>query len=83
MNKIFLFLLIATVSAVAATPSLVKKIQVTEEGGSMLGVVSPTYRCGGVGTPLQLRISDCEGRCRLVPGTLYNCEYDFLPSESK
>jgi len=44
------------------------------------GVVDPAYRCGGVGTPIQLRISDCEGRCRFQPGKPYDCEEDFMPS---
>ncbi|OXA44606.1 uncharacterized protein LOC110857907 [Folsomia candida] len=46
------------------------------------GVVDPVTRCGGVGTQLQLRISDCSGRCSLRPGTVYDCENDFMPSSS-
>ncbi|OXA58945.1 uncharacterized protein LOC110844726 [Folsomia candida] len=44
------------------------------------GVVAPITRCGGVATPLQLRISGCEGYCRFQPGTVYDCEKDFMPS---
>ncbi|OXA44458.1 uncharacterized protein LOC110857596 [Folsomia candida] len=43
------------------------------------GVVD-AFRCGGLATQLQLRISDCDGYCRLQPGQIYNCENDFMPS---
>ncbi|OXA44683.1 uncharacterized protein LOC110857773 isoform X4 [Folsomia candida] len=51
-------------------------------GAVNAGVVDPAYRCGGLATQLQLRISDCDGYCRLMPGTLYNCENDFMPSSA-
>ncbi|OXA39334.1 uncharacterized protein LOC110861279 [Folsomia candida] len=43
------------------------------------GVVNVT-RCEGFGTPIQTRISDCEGYCRFQPGQVYNAEQDFMPS---
>jgi len=45
-----------------------------------MGIVDPTRRCGGVGTPRQTRISGCEGYCTFIPGHVYNCEKDFIPS---
>lgn len=50
---------------------------------SALGVVDPVRRCGGLATQIQLRISDCEGICQLVPGKIYNCENDFMPSKPR
>jgi len=47
---------------------------------SVLGIIDPVDRCGGVGTPLQLRISDCNGTCHMNPGKVYDCEQDFMPS---
>jgi hypothetical protein len=70
----------ATASAIHGA-SLVKK-EVAPFDATILGVVNPAHRCGGVGTPLQLRISNCEGRCQLVPGQIYNCEKDFMPSSA-
>jgi len=38
-------------------------------------------RCGGVGTPVALRIEGCEGPvCWMTPGTPYYNECDFYPS---
>jgi len=57
-------------------------LSVGVQGSSNLGVVSPVTRCGGLGTPIQLRISGCEGSCSFTPGTPYNAEFDFMPSSS-
>ncbi|OXA44211.1 uncharacterized protein LOC110857685 [Folsomia candida] len=46
---------------------------------SYAGVVT-VNRCDGMGTPIQTRISDCEGRCTFQPGKIYNAEQDFMPS---
>ncbi|XP_021943002.1 uncharacterized protein LOC110841627 [Folsomia candida] len=77
--------LVATCSALSIAP----KGEVAAVGGVSLarsnnpfGVVSPTYRCGGVGTQRSLRISDCDGFCTLQPGKVYNCENDFMPSSA-
>ncbi|OXA47417.1 uncharacterized protein LOC110855710 [Folsomia candida] len=43
------------------------------------GVVNVT-RCGGVGTPLQTRVSGCEGYCQVRPGQVYEFQQDFMPS---
>ncbi|XP_021961825.1 uncharacterized protein LOC110857546 [Folsomia candida] len=43
------------------------------------GVVTVS-RCDGLGTPIQTRISDCDGYCRFQPGKIYNAEQDFMPS---
>lgn len=67
-------------SAIIPAPSISLK-GLSERGVAPLGVVSPVSRCGGVGTPLQLRISECEGKCELKPGTVYNCEKDFMPGK--
>ncbi|OXA45275.1 uncharacterized protein LOC110857430 [Folsomia candida] len=45
------------------------------------GVVNVS-RCDGLGTPVQTRISDCDGYCRFQPGKTYDCEQDFMPSSS-
>ncbi|XP_021968425.1 uncharacterized protein LOC110863425 [Folsomia candida] len=75
-------LLLLTATACHGSPSLVRTIAApfSSSGVSPLGVVTPTTRCGGVGTQRQLRISDCEGFCELQPGKVYNCENDFIPS---
>jgi len=44
------------------------------------GRVDNVTRCGGFGTPMELRVSDCEGYCKLTPGRLYQLEVDFYPS---
>lgn len=54
-------------------------VQVKPEIG-IKGVVT-TVRCGGVGTPLQLRIDGCEGYCQFRAGQVYECEEDFMPSK--
>jgi len=69
----------ASASAIYTGPTIVRK-GLAPKDGSALGVVDPAYRCGGVGTPLQLRISECEGRCSFNPGQVYNCEKDFMPA---
>ncbi|OXA47744.1 uncharacterized protein LOC110855344 [Folsomia candida] len=45
---------------------------------------NPNCVCGGVGSIVQLRITDCEGSsgCTFVPGTSYTSEIDFIPSTS-
>ncbi|OXA44489.1 uncharacterized protein LOC110857700 [Folsomia candida] len=82
MFKVFaLVALFATGSIASAISSaVVVKKGVAPFDGTTLGVVQPVGRCGGVGTPLQLRISGCEGYCELQPGSIYNCEEDFMPS---
>ncbi|OXA57958.1 uncharacterized protein LOC110846792 [Folsomia candida] len=37
-------------------------------------------RCEGFGTPIETRISDCDGYCTFIPGRVYNAEQDFMPS---
>ncbi|XP_035707759.1 uncharacterized protein LOC118435584 [Folsomia candida] len=49
---------------------------------STRGIVNFT-RCGGYGTPIQLRISDCKERCAFIPGQEYGIEYDFITSTAQ
>lgn len=46
----------------------------------ILDRVDNVTRCGGFGTPMELRVSDCNGYCELTPGRLYQLEVDFYPS---
>ncbi len=80
MSKILLVcvgFLCIVISSSSASVSISRKKNA--EVGQPRGVVSPIGRCGGVATPLQLRISECEGVCRLQPGRVYDCEKDFIP----
>lgn len=41
--------------------------------GQILGIVDPVHSCAeGLGSFHQLRLSDCEGVCSLIPGQVYN-----------
>ncbi|OXA64294.1 uncharacterized protein LOC110863291 [Folsomia candida] len=76
MNKTaFVFVMFV---AAASAISLSRKVDTLSEA---TGVVN-FRRCGGLGTPLQLRISDCVGNCSFEPGKIYNCEADFMPSSA-
>lgn len=79
MFKVLAFLALVVSSA---TAHAINSGSIVKGTSGALGIVSPVKRCGGVGTPLNLRISDCEGYCRLRPGVVYNCEKDFMPSKS-
>ncbi|OXA37077.1 uncharacterized protein LOC118433647 [Folsomia candida] len=45
---------------------------------------NPNCVCGGAGSIVQLRITDCEGSngCNFVPGISYTSVIDFIPSTS-
>ncbi|XP_021953054.1 uncharacterized protein LOC110849891 [Folsomia candida] len=76
-----LFSASATASSIGSF-SIVEASVVQKTAGSARGVVGNITRCGGYGTPIQLRISECEGRCAFQPGRVYNIEYDFIPSSA-
>ncbi|OXA47855.1 uncharacterized protein LOC110855244 [Folsomia candida] len=75
--------ILGTCSALSLTHSR-NPSSISRKGGPVapFGTVDPVARCGGVGTQLGLRISDCNGVCTLTPGTVYNCENDFIPSSA-
>jgi hypothetical protein len=49
-------------------------------GAASAGIVNVT-RCEGLGTPIQTRITGCDGFCKFQPGKVYDCEQDFMPSK--
>jgi len=63
----------------AAKSSFSDKGIIADVGGT--GIIE-YERCGGVGTPVQLRVSDCNVRCSFTPGQVYNFEEDFYPSSA-
>ncbi|OXA45388.1 uncharacterized protein LOC110857200 [Folsomia candida] len=80
MNYFAEFVLICALVTVTASPSFSAAIDANDQ--SINGVVTNITRCGGYGTPIQLRVSNCEGKCSLMPGQVYNIEYDFIPNAS-
>jgi len=76
--KLFVILVIAATASAATTISL-SSARLFQESK---GVVTNITRCGGYGTPIQLRISECDGRCSFRPGRLYDTEYDLIPSSA-
>ncbi|OXA57962.1 uncharacterized protein LOC110847544 [Folsomia candida] len=77
-TKLFIVLVIAA-SATATSIGLSAPRIFSQESK---GVVTNITRCGGYGTPIQLRITECEGRCSFTPGRVYNIEYDMIPSSA-
>jgi len=79
-----IFTLLALVAAASAAATSFASISTAGGAAGLFqvgqkGVVTNTTRCGGYGTPIQLRVSDCEGRCSLIPGKVYDIEWDFFP----
>jgi len=82
-----IFTLLALVAAASAAATSFASISTAGGAAGLFqvgqkGVVTNTTRCGGYGTPIQLRVSDCEGRCSLIPGKVYDIEWDFFPSSA-
>jgi len=74
-----LFLLVTVISWDTAKSSFSDENSVSHLGAR--GIIE-YERCGGVGTPVQLRVSDCDVRCSFTPGQVYNFEEDFYPSSA-
>jgi len=73
-----LAIVLATASASVSSFLSLRTVAVLSQH-EIKGVVANFTKCGGPGTPNQLRIAECDGRCEFVSGGPLTIEYDMTP----